>query len=100
MKKLAIGILAATALSGSALAADMRLKAAPMAAPVAVYNWTGFYIGANGGWVGSANGVQPLTGTDTGGGGLGTILRLGFIPATFNLNASGFIGGVQAGYSW
>jgi outer membrane immunogenic protein len=48
MKKLAIGILAATALSGSALAADMPLKARPL--PVEVFSWTGCYVGLNGGW--------------------------------------------------
>jgi outer membrane immunogenic protein len=51
MKKLAIGILAATALSGSALAADMPMKARPLPV-VAAYNWTGCYIGVNGGWKG------------------------------------------------
>src|SRR4029079_3182476 len=34
-----------------AMAADMAVKAAPPPAPVvAIYNWSGFYIGANGGW--------------------------------------------------
>jgi outer membrane immunogenic protein len=50
MKKLAIGILAATALSGSAMAADMPLKARPL--PVEVFSWTGCYVGLNGGWKG------------------------------------------------
>jgi outer membrane immunogenic protein len=37
---------------GSASAADMAVKARPMAAPVVTYNWSGCYIGGNvgGGW--------------------------------------------------
>jgi len=45
MKKLALAVTAFAALSGQALAADMAVKAArPMAAPVAVTNWTGCYL--------------------------------------------------------
>ena len=43
----------AALLVGPAMAADMPVKARPPApAPVAVYNWTGCYIGGNvgGGW--------------------------------------------------
>ena len=52
MKKLAIAIAAVAALSAPALAADMapRYAKAPPAPVIAVYDWTGFYIGANGGW--------------------------------------------------
>ena len=52
MKKLLLGMVGLVALSGSAVAADMAArpyKAAPVVvAPI--YDWTGFYIGANGGW--------------------------------------------------
>jgi outer membrane immunogenic protein len=34
---------------GSAQAADMAVKARPAPIPVVVYNWTGFYVGINGG---------------------------------------------------
>jgi outer membrane immunogenic protein len=50
MKKLAIAAVAGSALlTGimTAKAADMAVKAAPMPAPVPVFSWTGFYIGAN-----------------------------------------------------
>jgi len=51
MKKLAIAITAVATLTGSALAADMPMKARPNAPPpVAAYNWTGCYIGAGGGY--------------------------------------------------
>jgi outer membrane immunogenic protein len=53
MKKFTFGMLAALAMTGSAVAADMapRYTKAPPA-PVAVYSWTGCYIGGNvgGGW--------------------------------------------------
>jgi outer membrane immunogenic protein len=51
MKRLACAVLALLALTGAAWSADMApgpyYKAPPYLAPV--YNWTGFYIGANGG---------------------------------------------------
>ena len=52
MKKFLLGTMGLFALGmGSpAFAGDMAVKAppAPMLAPI--YDWTGFYIGANGGW--------------------------------------------------
>lgn len=50
MKKLAIAITAVAALTGSALAADMPVKARPIAPVVTAYNWTGCYVGAGGGY--------------------------------------------------
>jgi outer membrane immunogenic protein len=53
MKKILVGLVAAVAMTGSAVAADMapRYTKAPPA-PVVVYSWTGCYIGGNvgGGW--------------------------------------------------
>ena len=53
MKTSALKILAAAAFAGmaasSALAADMPVKARPVAV-VDVWNWTGFYIGGNAGY--------------------------------------------------
>lgn len=48
MQRIALGMLAAVVMTGSAVAADMapRYTKAPPA-PVAVYNWTGCYIGGN-----------------------------------------------------
>ena len=42
------------ATSAADLAARPYTKAPPSVAPA--YNWTGFYVGLNGGWVGSSNG--------------------------------------------
>ncbi len=54
MKNFAFGMLAAIAMTGSAVAADMapRYTKAPPPVPVAVYSWSGCYIGGNvgGGW--------------------------------------------------
>ena len=54
MKKLLLSAIALVTLTGSAVAADMAVKAAPPPPVIPIYNWTGFYIGANGGW-----GQQP-----------------------------------------
>jgi outer membrane immunogenic protein len=69
---------------GSALAADLPAKA-PIykAAPIAMYNWTGFYIGINGG-----GGWARSNHTDT----------LGVTTGNFNL--SGGMAGGTVGYNW
>src|SRR5205085_999668 len=50
MKKflIATAALASVALAAPASAADLPVKAPPMVAP-ALYNWTGFYLGIEGG---------------------------------------------------
>jgi outer membrane immunogenic protein len=50
MKKLAIAITAVAAFTGSAVAADMPVKARYIAPVVTAYNWTGCYVGAGGGY--------------------------------------------------
>jgi outer membrane immunogenic protein len=78
------------AATGSALAADLAYKAPPPPLPPAP-SWTGFYIGANGGW-GWANANATVTPfgaalTDFGGG-------------TISGNTNGAVFGGQAGYNW
>jgi len=103
MRRFRSAALAAVAVAGFASvasAADMPMKAAPIVAPVATYNWTGFYIGANvgGGW-GSRNlnyspndpiavGLFSFT-AGTG----------GPAPST-SFTSSGVLGGLQLGYNW
>jgi outer membrane immunogenic protein len=83
-KSLLIGVCASALLAGSALAADLPVKARPAPiAPIPVFSWTGFYIGAN---VGGAWSNSTLTESVTG--------------ANFSTNNSGFIGGGQFGYNW
>jgi hypothetical protein len=45
-----IAIAAATIISGSAMAADLAIRA-PVVSRVATYNWTGIYLGVNGGYM-------------------------------------------------
>jgi outer membrane immunogenic protein len=92
MKKLLIGLVAASALiAGPAMAADMPLKAPP-APPPAACIWCGFYIGVNvgGAWstTNDAGSFQTVAG--------------GPITAVFptSENLSGVIGGGQIGYNW
>ena len=52
MKRLLLATVGLVALctAGTAMAADMAVKAPPPAPIIPIYNWTGFYIGGNGGW--------------------------------------------------
>jgi len=90
MKKVWLGFvgLAVLGLAAPASAADMAVKAAPPPAPVmAIYNWSGFYIGANGGWAQSRNCFDFVT----------TVA--GTIGDGCNDRSGGVIGG-QIGYRW
>jgi outer membrane immunogenic protein len=70
-----------------ALAADMPIKAPPLAVSPA-YDWSGFYVGLNGGWGWQES--RP-----------GITLSNGPVIATTpGLRASGGFGGGQAGYNW
>ena len=89
MKKIvlsAVGLMA-LGVAAPASAADMAVKAPPPAPLPVIYNWSGFYIGANGGWGQSRNCVDLFNaaGTDfTGGCG----------------DRSGGLFGGQIGYRW
>jgi outer membrane immunogenic protein len=90
MKKLIIGAAFAAMSSASAFAADLPMqtyKSAP--AMVAVYNWTGFYVGVNGGYGWGSQ--DPLT-----------LFSNRFDRTNFNING-GMVGGtigaqIQQGY--
>jgi outer membrane immunogenic protein len=85
MKKILASFAMTAALAGSAVAADLPMKARPMApAPMVVTNWTGCYVGAGGGYgmfvqrhrTLDVDNVTPLTAleADTGGKGwFGTV---------------------------
>jgi outer membrane immunogenic protein len=111
VKKLFAGIAFAALTAGSAIAADLPVKAPVYKGPppVVVYNWTGFYVGANAGyswgdWKPSSN-FPVFGGTTT------------FFPPNSSFitnwdcnsfgsfcatqaNVRGALGGVQAGYNW
>jgi outer membrane immunogenic protein len=84
---------------GSAYAADMAVKAPPIAAPV--FSWTGFYVGLNaGGDWGSSRTDSPIT---------NTICPVCYVPSVIadinaqrfrTIDGSGFTGGAQAGYNY
>lgn len=91
---------ASLALAGAAappaLAADLPVKA-PVAAPAPVYNWTGFYLGANLGYGWGDNDVTSAGGSPAA---LDIINVLGPFFDRFSVRSRGVIGGVQAGYNW
>ncbi|MDR6951754.1 outer membrane immunogenic protein [Ancylobacter sp. 3268] len=75
MKALLAGIALAATVAVPASAADLSYPApAAYAAPVPVFTWTGFYLGANAGY--------------------------GWGEADFSDDTNGFLGGIQAGYNW
>jgi outer membrane immunogenic protein len=107
MKRILGGMVAAAALSGSALATDLPAptplprytKAPAMAAPA--HNWSGWYGGLNAGWVGGSDSVSNNA----------SIVSASDVPiiaetmahgATNNTAgaSSGFIGGGQFGYNY
>jgi outer membrane immunogenic protein len=90
MNKIALGFAALTAMAAPAFAADMAprpyTKAPAYTAPQVVYNWTGFYIGGNGGWGMVSNCVDFVIN------GVGT--------ASGCRDRSGGVIGGQLGYRW
>ena len=84
-----------------ASAADMAVKARPMAAPVAMYNWTGFYIGINGGavWARDHLTSDPADAGTTAF--WAPCFAAGACPRDYGAsNATGGVFGAQAGYNW
>jgi outer membrane immunogenic protein len=97
MKKLLIASIATLALIGTpTFAADMAVKAPPPASAPA-YSWTGFYVGANGGY-GWKDPTISVAANDP----VAFFATCGavtcFPPASFNIH--GAVGGLQAGYNW
>jgi outer membrane immunogenic protein len=94
--------LVSIGITGTASAADMAVKAPPMAAPAVIYNWTGGYVGFNlgGTWNDSRADVFPtgcfLSSVTCGGGPANNPIR----SDSNRLNQAAFTGGVQAGYNW
>lgn len=86
---------------GAASAADMAVKAAPLA-PAPVWTWTGFYVGGSVGgiWNDTRADVYPtgcfLTSVTCGLGPVANPIR----SDSVRFNDGRFIGGGQAGYNW
>jgi outer membrane immunogenic protein len=87
MKKFLLSAAVALCAASPAMAADMAVKAMPMAPIPLLYDWSGFYIGANGGWGESRNcwGYVPVA---------GAVIREGCA------DRSGGLFGGQIGYRW
>jgi len=109
MKKFALGMLAAVAMTGSAFAADMapRYTKAPPA-PVVVYSWTGCYIGGNigGGWertrqtqIGKVGGPAIIPNNDFGSSDGSDFVGGGQIGCDYQF-ANNFVIGIQGMYDY
>jgi outer membrane immunogenic protein len=86
MKKFLLGTLGFVAMAAPALAADLPVKAPP-APVIPMYNWSGFYIGGNGGWGQSDNCWD-------------VVLAVGAVLTNGCHDHSGGIVGGQIGYRW
>jgi outer membrane immunogenic protein len=83
---LAVSALLIAAPFSAAIAADMAVKAPPAPVPAAAYNWTGFYLGVEGGYAWGSS-VQFFTAPPPGG-------------STNRYNINGWEGGGTLGYNW
>ena len=94
MKKLLLALTAVAGLTGQASAADMAMKAPPMAAPV--MGWTGFYAGINGG--GAWSDGPSMTYTDLAN--IGNTTNA-YRPSTVDPSSStSGLAGFHLGYNW
>src|SRR5258708_12966070 len=83
-----VGLVALVGIAAPASAADMAVKARPPAPVLApIYDWTGFYIGANGGW-GQSRNCWDFVGV------------VGVVFAEGCNSRSGGLAGGQIGYRW
>ena len=95
-----IGGIAAVVFEQIASAADLPHKAPTYAPPAPpVYNWTGFYIGANVGaeWMKDSATLNLPPGPPQA---FARFLASGAIPTAYDVNKSGVIGTFQVGYNW
>jgi outer membrane immunogenic protein len=102
MKKLALAVSILAITAAAASAADMApapYTKAPVVVPP-VYNWTGFYIGANAG--GAWGKSDPATSTVYSSIGYFDVSSVAAVNAAGlqRINSSGFTGGGTAGYNW
>lgn len=97
MTKSILSAIALVALGGSALAADLPSRTAPVYAPIApIFTWTGFYVGAN---AGASFATFDTTVVGTAANTIGNVAALRR-PQSFSTDKTGFIGGGQVGYNY
>ena len=85
-----VGLVALVGMAAPASAADMAVKAPPPAPLPVIYNWSGFYIGGNGGWGQSRNCWDFVP---------DGVFVLGTFDEGCNSRSGGVVGG-QIGYRW
>ena len=97
MKRVLLATTALIAAAASAFAADFPGRAAPQAiAALPAFTWTGFYVGANAGYLWSDS---DATLAAVGGAVLPIDAAQGTIPGKLKLGNDSVLGGVQAGYN-
>jgi outer membrane immunogenic protein len=101
MSRLLIVAIAALLLGGpqAARAADMPLKAPKAPSAATAYDWTGFYIGGNGGYAWGLGTDPAISYSDTSGTGYAAYVASGGFP-TPSIKPEGGFGGGQIGYNW
>lgn len=85
-------------LSGTALAADLPYRRAPLVAVPAAFTWTGFYVGLNAG--GALSDPSFTFGPGPTFGNAFPTLPVGSPSARLTRDSSSFTGGVQTGYNF
>ena len=96
-RTIAVALLLSVATGGAASAADMAVKASAIMPSAAVYNWTGWYAGVNGGWAFEGNTTGRLVSADPL---FNAVLAVGATPTFFGVKHEGGFGGGQVGYNW
>ena len=96
IRKLLLSTVACISLAGAASAADLPRRAAPVFTPVPVFTWTGFYLGANVGYIN--NDSDPIR--TLGIGALQANVTNNLRRPSVLLRQDGFTGGGQIGYNY
>lgn len=100
MKKLALAFSILAFGAASASAADMAVKARPIAVDPS-YNWTGFYVGGNVGYAWGRSRSDTYLDPTSDWANEGVAFRNNFVAlANQSYNPQGVVGGLQAGYNW
>ena len=94
MKKLLLSSVALATMAGTAIAADLPSRKAPVIAPPAPPIWTGFHAGLNAGGIWNNNNSVTAT---TWPADAGDAVLNGVVPSG---GSAAFIGGGQIGYDW
>lgn len=97
MKPLLLSTVLLLGLAGAAAAADLPTRSAPAAPSFApAFTWTGFYVGAHGGYMWSEAEAKLAA---VGGFFLPTDIQNGVFPRHIKIEGDAALGGVQAGYN-